>query len=93
VALVAQLDRASDFESEGREFESLRARQENQRLNPDTSAGCFPENRSGKRMGSSKKMSRSRGLLWRQPSNPIGNRSLYRGQDGQVSIPEQNEIV
>src|SRR3954465_3747336 len=27
VALVAQLDRASDFESEGREFESLRARQ------------------------------------------------------------------
>ncbi len=25
-ALVAQLDRASDFESEGREFESLRAR-------------------------------------------------------------------
>ncbi len=26
-ALVAQLDRASDFESEGREFESLRARQ------------------------------------------------------------------
>jgi hypothetical protein len=31
-ALVAQLDRASDFESEGREFESLRARQENQRL-------------------------------------------------------------
>ena len=28
-ALVAQLDRASDFESEGREFESLRARQHN----------------------------------------------------------------
>jgi hypothetical protein len=28
-ALVAQLDRASDFESEGREFESLRARHEN----------------------------------------------------------------
>ena len=27
-ALVAQLDRASDFESEGREFESLRARQQ-----------------------------------------------------------------
>jgi hypothetical protein len=27
LALVAQLDRASDFESEGREFESLRARQ------------------------------------------------------------------
>ena len=27
-ALVAQLDRASDFESEGREFESLRARHE-----------------------------------------------------------------
>ena len=26
-APVAQLDRASDFESEGREFESLRARQ------------------------------------------------------------------
>jgi hypothetical protein len=26
IALVAQLDRASDFESEGREFESLRAR-------------------------------------------------------------------
>ncbi len=26
LALVAQLDRASDFESEGREFESLRAR-------------------------------------------------------------------
>ena len=25
-ALVAQLDRASDFDSEGREFESLRAR-------------------------------------------------------------------
>ena len=32
-ALVAQLDRASDFDSEGREFESLRARQQNQRLN------------------------------------------------------------
>ena len=31
-ALVAQLDRASDFESEGRRFESVRARQENQRL-------------------------------------------------------------
>jgi hypothetical protein len=31
-ALVAQLDRASDFESEGREFESLRARHENQLL-------------------------------------------------------------
>jgi hypothetical protein len=31
-ALVAQLDRASDFESEGREFESLRARQQNQSL-------------------------------------------------------------
>jgi hypothetical protein len=29
-ALVAQLDRASDFESEGREFESLRARHRNQ---------------------------------------------------------------
>src|SRR4051812_37395495 len=29
-ALVAQLDRASDFESEGREFESLRARQNSQ---------------------------------------------------------------
>jgi hypothetical protein len=27
LALVAQLDRASDFDSEGREFESLRARQ------------------------------------------------------------------
>ena len=27
-ALVAQLDRASDFESEGRGFESLRARQD-----------------------------------------------------------------
>jgi hypothetical protein len=26
-ALVAQLDRASDFDSEGREFESLRVRQ------------------------------------------------------------------
>jgi hypothetical protein len=32
IALVAQLDRASDFESEGREFESLRARQRIQRL-------------------------------------------------------------
>jgi hypothetical protein len=31
-ALVAQLDRASDFESEGREFESLRARQGNNSL-------------------------------------------------------------
>jgi len=31
-ALVAQLDRASDFESEGREFESLRARQQ---IRPD----------------------------------------------------------
>ena len=30
-ALVAQLDRASDFESEGREFESLRARQDHLR--------------------------------------------------------------
>src|ERR1700722_9325760 len=33
-ALVAQLDRASDFESEGREFESLRARQRLQVLRP-----------------------------------------------------------
>jgi hypothetical protein len=31
-ALVAQLDRASDFDSEGREFESLRAHQLNQLL-------------------------------------------------------------
>jgi hypothetical protein len=33
-ALVAQLDRASDFESEGREFESLRARQEDHKVYP-----------------------------------------------------------
>jgi hypothetical protein len=39
-ALVAQLDRASDFESEGREFESLRARQ--QRFDLDLeSLRCF----------------------------------------------------
>jgi hypothetical protein len=39
-ALVAQLDRASDFESEGREFESLRARhQKNRRSLP----GIHPE--------------------------------------------------
>jgi hypothetical protein len=31
-ALVAQLDRASDFDSEGREFESLRVRQFTQTL-------------------------------------------------------------
>jgi hypothetical protein len=33
-APVAQLDRASDFESEGREFESLRARQFSPSLEP-----------------------------------------------------------
>jgi hypothetical protein len=33
-ALVAQLDRASDYESEGRAFESLRARQGFQGLSP-----------------------------------------------------------
>ena len=33
-ALVAQLDRASDYESEGRGFESLRAHQKNQKLMP-----------------------------------------------------------
>src|SRR3984893_946999 len=33
-ALVAQLDRASDFESEGRRFESVRARQTDRRLRP-----------------------------------------------------------
>ena len=46
-ALVAQLDRASDFESEGREFESLRARH----FAPEHAAatpGCpFPRCRSG----------------------------------------------
>ena len=51
-ALVAQLDRASDFESEGRRFESVRARQRNQRLERDFLDSCFPENRLGKRMGS-----------------------------------------
>ena len=30
-ALVAQLDRASDYESEGRRFESCRARSQNRR--------------------------------------------------------------
>jgi hypothetical protein len=34
-ALVAQLDRASDFESEGREFESLRARQKAMKFQQD----------------------------------------------------------
>ena len=38
-ALVAQLDRATDYESVGREFESLRARQTS--LNPITAfCGC-----------------------------------------------------
>ena len=55
-ALVAQLDRASDFESEGRRFESVRARQENQRLTFEIPIGCFPENRLGKRMGSKQKI-------------------------------------
>src|SRR5215469_6370063 len=49
-ALVAQLDRASDFESEGREFESLRARQKNQRLESDPSISCFLEINVGKRI-------------------------------------------
>src|SRR5262249_32022259 len=34
IALVAQVDRASDFESEGREFESLRARQIANKISP-----------------------------------------------------------
>jgi hypothetical protein len=40
---VAQLVRASDFESEGREFESLRARQKNQQLSSNPEPDCFPE--------------------------------------------------
>src|SRR5262249_35199861 len=40
-ALVAQLDRASDFESEGREFESLRARSK-LRLSPRTRPSVSP---------------------------------------------------
>jgi len=35
-APVAQLDRVPGFEPGGREFESLRARQENQKLNADS---------------------------------------------------------
>src|ERR1700761_8889370 len=44
-ALVAQLDRASDFDSEGREFESLRARQtsnSDRRYTDDSGAGTRP---------------------------------------------------
>jgi hypothetical protein len=37
-ALVAQLDRASDFESEGREFESLRARHRKSKFAADLRA-------------------------------------------------------
>src|SRR5208282_3056400 len=52
-APVAQLDRAPDYESGGREFESLRARQRFQRLNQTLEDGCFPEMLIGKYMGSS----------------------------------------
>jgi hypothetical protein len=55
-ALVAQLDRASDFESEGREFESLRARQEDQWLMTVSCTSCFPEIELGKHMGSKQKI-------------------------------------
>ena len=51
VALVAQLDRASDFESEGREFESLRARQQNQALLAFLDRLSFPEKHYGKHLG------------------------------------------
>jgi hypothetical protein len=42
-APVAQLDRAPDYESGGREFESLRARQQFQRLSWTVRSVCFPE--------------------------------------------------
>ena len=41
-ALVAQLDRASDFESEGRRFESVRARQEKSKTYVRNSDRLFP---------------------------------------------------
>src|SRR5271154_2142265 len=46
-APVAQLDRAPDYESGGQEFESLRARQLNQRLRQHSDRPCFPETRLG----------------------------------------------
>jgi hypothetical protein len=51
LALVAQLDRASDFESEGREFESLRARQSNQLVAQLLALTIFPKSPSGKTWG------------------------------------------
>jgi hypothetical protein len=51
-ALVAQLDRASDFESEGREFESLRARQENKVFLAFFGLSFFPKIELGKQIGS-----------------------------------------
>src|SRR5215475_3343589 len=55
-ALVAQLDRAPDFESGGREFESLRARQINQYLSLRLALTASPDLGAGKRMGSSRAM-------------------------------------
>src|SRR5437016_4528426 len=46
-APVAQLDRASDFESEGREFESLRARQSYQYVRSAFRIKIFPKNMMG----------------------------------------------
>jgi hypothetical protein len=45
----------SNFESEGRGFESLRARQRNKIVMQISSADCFPEIMAGKHMGSKAK--------------------------------------
>src|SRR5215470_13875235 len=52
-APVAQLDRAPDYESGGRRFESFRARQRNQQLSEHPKRQIFPKNRIGKAMGRS----------------------------------------
>ena len=50
-APVAQLDRAPDYESGGQEFESLRARQQNQLLTVKLLNRMYPENAYGDILG------------------------------------------
>ena len=63
-APVAQLDRASDYESEGRTFESFRARQFSQYLNSDFSPKGGPAEGFGSPRGRHRRLTPSWQWLW-----------------------------
>jgi hypothetical protein len=65
-ALVAQLDRASDFESEGREFESLRARHKINDLDGKTRGHRLPKS-TGLPQGNHREMGTTWCPLGRMP--------------------------